>query len=332
MLGLVDDSLLNNLTKSTHALYSVIPDEVYLKNNHTVFTPRADVNNSLDYLFLISGEAICRNHNPFLLVVIPSVVTRAETRDLIRKTWLRASETNSWPHVVLGENIKHIFLFGFQNNSKDKDLKSLQTESVLNNDVVMADFVDSYRNLSVKMLVGLQWTLKYCSRTRFVLKVDEDTFINMPLMVQLLKHVTRDFNGDVFTIGRRHPSPRPLVVRHPHRWGVGYDEYPLEYYPQYTIGAAYALTMPSIAPLLSTAAHVRLISPEDAFINGILAKTAGVARLAADSFASDNNVNEIRDCDVVWNRKVAVIGVSSRERLQELWTSLVTRQCNTTKH
>ena len=62
-------------------------------------------------------------------------------------------------------------------------------ESSKYHDVVAADFVDSYRNLTLKMMVGLKWVSRFCPHSRFVLKCDLDTFVNLPLLTRILPSI-----------------------------------------------------------------------------------------------------------------------------------------------
>ena len=42
---------------------------------------------------------------------------------------------------------------------------------------------DSDCNLLMKILFGMPWTVTNCPRTRFTVKVDQDTFVNLDLLM-----------------------------------------------------------------------------------------------------------------------------------------------------
>ncbi|CAL1531598.1 unnamed protein product [Lymnaea stagnalis] len=324
------EDLFKNLTKPSGGttLFTYIPEDEYLKSNWNNYTSSPAVKTYFNYPLLITGEDICLRDVPFLLIFIPSVVDNRERRDAIRRTWLRAAETNSWPQAHVRKKIKHIFLFGLKVDRKKEDLQILKNESILYNDIVVADFEDSYRNLTIKILVGLKWVLKFCNMAEFALKVDQDTFINVPLMVEYLLHVRWKLVTDNFVVGLRHGYDKPEVVRSGN-WGVAEEEYPLPFYPRYLYGHTYAVSRGGVGVIVSAAERVRLIAPEDAFITGILTKLSGVPRLDAPCFTMC--CRKIYACEVVWNRNVAVTAVDSVTLMEQLWGSVVTHTCNDTK-
>ena len=52
-------------------------------------------------------------------------------------------------------------------------------ESDLYDDILQEDFIDSYANLTVKSLMLLKWFSKSCEKVPYVLKTDDDVFINL---------------------------------------------------------------------------------------------------------------------------------------------------------
>ena len=47
-----------------------------------------------------------------------------------------------------------------------------------NQDVIFANMVDTYYNLTLKVLFGLSWAAQHCPSFEFVVKVDSDVFLN----------------------------------------------------------------------------------------------------------------------------------------------------------
>ncbi|BFZ02778.1 hypothetical protein BsWGS_05817 [Bradybaena similaris] len=317
--------LTQNISKYEHEWFRNVSEEDYLAANLSVFNKGNIIENRLNDSYLIKGDNICKGVQPFLLVIIPSVASNAAERDAIRWTWLRAAETNSWPRAFIRDHIKHIFLFGRQDNVRNESYQQLLHESTIVGDIVMADFDDTYRNLSRKILTGLSWVRQYCPQAQFVLKADQDTFINVPLMLELLHKAAAALKNDSFVMGLQHMYAKPLVVRSG-RWGVSEEEYPLIFYPRYLYGHTYVLNRKAMMDIIDTAPYVSLISPEDAFITGILPKVAGVLRITAASFTVC--CRHIFDCEVVWNKNVALPEVKKPSLLTQLWANIITHQCN----
>ena len=53
-------------------------------------------------------------------------------------------------------------------------------------DMVQGNFIDRYRNLTLKAVLGLRWMSQYCSQAPFAIKTDDDTFLNIFEMVRLM--------------------------------------------------------------------------------------------------------------------------------------------------
>ena len=57
---------------------------------------------------------------------------------------------------------------------------------------VKEDFVDTDHNLTYKGVAALRWVDTYCRHTTFVLKTDDDIFVNMFSLIRYLKKMTRE--------------------------------------------------------------------------------------------------------------------------------------------
>ena len=64
------------------------------------------------------------------------------------------------------------------------------TESLRFNDIVLFDFIDSYRNMTLKHLSGFSWLDQQCGPKRdlFVLKADDDVFVETFDLIRNLKY------------------------------------------------------------------------------------------------------------------------------------------------
>ena len=46
----------------------------------------------------------------------------------------------------------------------------------------MKRFQDTYRNLTLKTVMGLKWSAIFCPQAKFVMKTDDDIFVNLPFL------------------------------------------------------------------------------------------------------------------------------------------------------
>jgi len=64
---------------------------------------------------------------------------------------------------------------------------AVDAEFARHGDLVQGNFVDSYKNLTLKAVMGLRWMSQYCSEAPFAIKTDDDTFLNIFEMVRLMQ-------------------------------------------------------------------------------------------------------------------------------------------------
>ena len=57
--------------------------------------------------------------------------------------------------------------------------KILEEENGIHNDLVQGDFLDTYHNLSYKAVMGYMWVAEFCSQADFVVKTDDDLFVDL---------------------------------------------------------------------------------------------------------------------------------------------------------
>jgi hypothetical protein len=56
-------------------------------------------------------------------------------------------------------------------------------------DIVQGQFIDSYRNLTNKGVMGYKWISKNCMNAEIVLKVDDDAFVNFFKYFEEMSHI-----------------------------------------------------------------------------------------------------------------------------------------------
>lgn len=63
----------------------------------------------------------------------------------------------------------------------------MEEESLHYSDIIQEGFVDSYNNLTLKSVMMLKWVLSNCRSVRYIMKTDDDMFVNINNLVRLLK-------------------------------------------------------------------------------------------------------------------------------------------------
>ncbi|NXK15743.1 B3GT4 galactosyltransferase, partial [Herpetotheres cachinnans] len=76
----------------------------------------------------------------------------------------------------------------------------LQAEGLRHGDLLQGAFADTYANLTRKTLLLLRWAAARCPAVPFLLKADDDVFVNLPVLTNYLaslRHPRRLYLGRV---------------------------------------------------------------------------------------------------------------------------------------
>ena len=258
-----------NMENGLLSMYNVTPDATWLKKFYRLDSTMKR-KSLFDFPFIINGANICSmTPNPFLVIMVLSVHTNIDIREAIRNTWGRSANSGAWPKVgLLREQVKLVFLFG-RGNTTLKD-SIILTESKTRRDIVQADFVDSYFNLTYKVATGIRWVAQFCPGAKYILKADDDVFIHVHNLIKVLKKVSKPdsttFYGHVYY---------NATVRRTGRWEVEPRLFPFPVYPTYASGGSYIIPGSKIMELYIMAGYFDYLNLEDVFITGILRTIIG---------------------------------------------------------
>ena len=156
--------------------------------------------------YIILNEKLCSNlEDIFVVVLIHSAINNFERRKFIRSTW---------GNITIFESPRHRFRIVFMLGKPDKEQNqiAINLENNQYGDIVQRTFLDTYKNLTHKALLGLRWEKEYCKRAQFVLKVDDDVIINTP---RLFTHLTNKYshvNKTIFCAVVRPKDKFPIFV------------------------------------------------------------------------------------------------------------------------
>ncbi|XP_013410705.1 beta-1,3-galactosyltransferase 5-like [Lingula anatina] len=221
------------------------------------------------YQYLMNIEKVCAKSNVrdlFLIVLVLSRPDGFKRRHLVRTTW-------GSPKTVNGTEIRTVYILGGSNNTNTQ--QKLQEEQAQYGDLVQIDFRDSYDNLTVKTVMGLRWASTFCPRAKFVMKTDDDMFVNYMLLVQYLKDLTPQ-DQELLYAGSINGNLHPVRVAEyvsEKKWVVPVEEYPDEDYPPYCSGGAYVLSGRAAKSIYETSKTTPFFRMEDVFVGICANKT-----------------------------------------------------------
>ncbi|XP_012586389.1 PREDICTED: beta-1,3-galactosyltransferase 5-like, partial [Condylura cristata] len=135
-------------------------------------------------------------------------------------------------------------------------------------DTVQKDFLDTYDNLTLKTMMGMEWVHRYCPQAAFAMKTDSDMFINVYYLVELLLKKNQTSR---FFAGLLYENALPVRAR-PHKWFVSREDYPLDTYPAYCDGTGYVFSSDVASLVYNVSGSVPFIRLEDVYVGLCLQK------------------------------------------------------------
>ena len=125
--------------------------------------------------------------NRTLFIAILSAPNNFEKRQVIRETWLRHVTDLHYTRGLL-DVIGYGFVVG---QTTDQLVQSkIEKESKNHSDILQVEMNDSYRNLTRKVVAILNWVNSNCAQAHFVMKIDDDGYINVHNFATVLAHLS----------------------------------------------------------------------------------------------------------------------------------------------
>ncbi|XP_059163562.1 beta-1,3-galactosyltransferase 5-like [Physella acuta] len=283
------------------------------------FTPREHRQQKIIDTVLLAPWALCVTSHPFLIAVQLSLASMTTEREAVRTTWASAAKTKIWPHEMMNAEVGVVFVLGREPNATET-WGALRTEADKHGDILLLDMTDNYTNLTLKIVSGFTWLSQNCPGTDFFLKVDMDTFVNLPVLVDLLIHNRLRLQyavvGHMYTDARR--------VHRTGRWAVDRKLYPLAIYPPYASGCAYIVSVKALTAMTGLAPYVPMLPIEDAHVTGVLAR-----HIDAHLYGHPTVFTHFKDfywqrCQMLLKTKLVGTHVDSAS-MYEIWGAVLTR-------
>ena len=164
-----------------------------------------------------------KHKDTFLLVMVLTAPKNQERRNIIRQTWANI-------HKNLRDQFLLYFILG-NSELSDETLDMINDEKAKHKDILALPMIDSYQTLTSKLLasfVQLSRNVKF----EYLLKVDDDSYVQLPMILEELKNSNFDkslywgfFDGraPVFSKGKWAEKDYRLCDKYiPYALGGGY--------------------------------------------------------------------------------------------------------------
>ncbi|KAF4093340.1 hypothetical protein AMELA_G00001000 [Ameiurus melas] len=263
------------------------------------------------YSFLLDQPEACKQHNPFLVIIVPVAPHEVEARNAIRSTWGNDS-------LVQYGNVLVLFLLGLPSGS-DSEMQQvrIQQENQQHRDLLQSDFIDSYRNLTIKTMVMLEWLRDRCTQASYAVKVDSDMLLNVSALTRMLLSFIR-YQRNYITGLVWYEN---VVIRDPsNKFYIPPEVYPYTVYPPYPLGMCYVISMDLPAKILHVSRNIKPIFIEDAYI-GLCLEQLGIAPTSPPNTAQFV-VNPPLTYDRCYYSELIAVITGSPAQLISIWVDL----------
>nr|XP_054754180.1 beta-1,3-galactosyltransferase 5-like [Lytechinus pictus] len=222
----------------------------------------------------------------YLLFFVPSAPGNFFHRKAIRGSY---GKRDTWS-IHGGGQVVTVFLLG---STSDSGLqKKIDIECDQHGDIVQESFVDSYRNLTLKTMMGFKWTRNHCRHAHFAMKIDDDTSVVQRRIVAILEDAphSKSLLGYVFE--------KPPVVRSLRdKFYISKEYYPDDIYPAYSIGAGYILTIDLVDAIFNVSTTIPIFPFEDVFV-GMCLRRLSIKPRNVDGFLYRRSYKDLLTGDV----------------------------------
>ncbi|KAL2717977.1 hypothetical protein V1478_011853 [Vespula squamosa] len=223
---------------------------------------------------ILNPLALC-SLPPYLLIIICSSVGNYKARMAIRNTWANKNNLD----LLYNSTVKVAFLLGQSDN--DTLNSFIIEESFQFNDILQEKFLDTYNNLTLKSIMILKWVTTNCEEAKFIMKTDDDMFVNIILLMKTLQARTQSKGvllGSLICNARPISDPK-------NKWYMPKYMYPEKVYPNYLSGTGYVMSIDVAFKLYQAALTTPLLHLEDVYITGLCAKHAKIRPINHPAFS-----------------------------------------------
>ena len=136
--------------------------------------------------YIISNKDMC-DPNTNIFIWVHSAPNQQRKRLTLRETWANPQSFPSGYKAKLG------FFIGAVEH-KNPNVTSLiqhrlEFENELYHDIIQENYVDHYHNMSYKAISAVKWITNYCPQAKLVIKTDDDTLVDLPLILHHIHHL-----------------------------------------------------------------------------------------------------------------------------------------------
>ena len=247
-----------------------LPGLIYIQKEsagRNVVEINAKIPQNTTFNFTLLPKDMCQN-DLYILVCVISHVRQFD----VRKQWrdfMRNVSLTDLPAQINTPGYRMVFLVA-EGKPDDNETKTrLEREHTDYSDILQVGFEEQYHKLVLKSLAMLDWFYECCRTAQFLLKIDDDVFLNLPKVVNILKRAQEKNQSEENLLFGRYEANRRPPRNKKGKWYIPKEIYSKDKLPAFVNGAAYAMSKMAVQQIRSQCAKTTLVNIEDIFLTGI---------------------------------------------------------------
>ncbi|XP_033632088.1 beta-1,3-galactosyltransferase 1-like [Asterias rubens] len=195
-----------------------------------------------------------------LLVLISTVHANYGRRQAIRETW-------GSPKKLAGLHVVTLFLLG--NTSNINFEKRIIEESSHYHDLLLEDFTDTYKNLTLKTMMAMKWASTHCPQASFVMKTDDDMYVSYRNILNYIMVSNAPDTNLAFGLVLAGQAP---VRDKRSKWYMSEELFSGDVYPPWLSGGGFVLSGDLPARIYAASLDIGYLYLEDVYVGFCLKK------------------------------------------------------------
>uniref|UniRef100_A0A336LNU1 Hexosyltransferase n=1 Tax=Culicoides sonorensis TaxID=179676 RepID=A0A336LNU1_CULSO len=180
--------------------------------------------------------------------------------------------------------------------------RALINEAHRFHDILQGNFVDAYRNLTYKHIMGLRYAVSEARDAQYIIKMDDDIVFDPFRIYEFIKNIDQD--EDEYLLKGFLLSDQRVIREKQNKWYVKPEEYDKSQYPPYLSGWFYVTNLKTAHDIALASETREYFWIDDIYVTGILADELSIIREGMNELFSANS--EYIDCCIrdILNKRI----------------------------
>uniref|UniRef100_A0A914P2Q9 Hexosyltransferase n=1 Tax=Panagrolaimus davidi TaxID=227884 RepID=A0A914P2Q9_9BILA len=197
------------------------------------------------------------------IIVIRSAPNAINYREYIRDTWKQ----------TFPSEIPVVFVVG-----KGKSDDDVESEAKEHEDILQLDFIDSYFNLTLKMMATYGYFLKHSTVEQFMV-INDDTIVNSTALMQYSNEMQKGENYVIGKVSRGYPRLfMPWLL-----WHVPSTMYNHKCYPPFVQGSSFIISRKAASEIFKHICDFPFVHLDDIMM-GLVSNCVGTSLIHREGF------------------------------------------------